>query len=566
MLYSLATGINEKSEHKMDVSNSPGAPVPDHDEGTETAGRAEPETQNHDQHLQDPVRERATDIRKLSRAVEHSPSTVVITDVQGTIEYVNPSFARLTGYALEEILGRNPRFLHSGRHDPSFYADMWTTILGGNEWRGEFVNRRKDGSLYWEWASIAPIQDETGAITHFIKVAEDITDRKHAEEALHRRVEELATLNRVAQTLATMTDLPSALQNVAETVTKILDASVTVISAFNADELEVIAWCEHEPLVSRITDPVFLANPDRPGVHEALARGKILVVPNVQAETRSPVHQDYLRAHRIQAVMLVPLQVRGTIVGLMEVGIDQPDRVSPPDQIRLTETIATNVAVAVENARLVEQAQSAAISAERQRLARDLHDAVTQTLYSAGLIAEALPRIWERSPQEARRSLIKLRQLTRGALAEMRTLLFELRPAALEEADLETLLRQLGDALSGRTRIPVSIAVEGSTDLPPEVKISLYRIAQEAFNNIAKHAGATHVSVALHRQPHEVTLRIADNGRGFDLAAVAPGRMGLGIMRERAHEIGASFRLHSLPGQGTEISVASPVQVMAHAT
>ena len=231
----------------MDVSNSPGAPVPDHDEGTETAGRAEPETQNHDQHLQDPVRERATDIRKLSRAVEHSPSTVVITDVQGTIEYVNPSFARLTGYALEEILGRNPRFLHSGRHDPSFYADMWTTILGGNEWRGEFVNRRKDGSLYWEWASIAPIQDETGAITHFIKVAEDITDRKHAEEALHQRVEELATLNRVAQTLATMTDLPSALQNVAETVTKILDASVTVISAFNADELEVIAWCEHEP-------------------------------------------------------------------------------------------------------------------------------------------------------------------------------------------------------------------------------------------------------------------------------------------------------------------------------
>jgi PAS domain S-box-containing protein len=543
----------------MDVSNSSGEPVPDHNEGTDTAGRAEPkpETPNHGQHLQDSVREPATELRKLSRAVEHSPSTVVITNVRGTIEYANPCFARLTGYALEEILGRNPRFLRSGRHDPSFYADMWSTILGGNEWRGEFVNRRKDGSLYWEWASIAPIQDETGAISHFIKVAEDITDRKHAEEALHQRVEELATLNRVSQTLATMTDLPSALQSVAETVTKSLDASVTVISAFNADELEMIALYEHEPLVPRTTDPAFLLNPERPGIHEVLARGKTLVVPNVQAKTRSPVHQDYLRAHRIQDVMLVPLQVRGTIVGLMEVGIDQPDRVPSPDQIRLTETIATNIAVAVENARLVEQAQSAAVSAERQRLARDLHDAVTQTLYSASLIAEALPRIWERNPQEARRSLIKLRQLTRGALAEMRTLLFELRPAALEEADLETLLRQLGDTLTGRTRIPVSLAIEGGTNLPSKVKIGLYRIAQEAFNNIAKHAGATQVTVALRRHPDQVVLQIADNGRGFDLAAVAPGRMGLGIMRERAHEIGASFHLQSLPGQGTEISVTS---------
>ena len=137
---------------------------------------------------------------------------------------------------------------------------------------------------------------------------------------------------------------------------------------------------------------------------------------------------------------------------------------------------------------LVQQAQQVAAAEERGRLARDLHDAVTQTIYSAALIAEALPQVWERNPDEGRRNLTKLRQLVRGALAEMRALLFELRPAALEQADLESLLRQLADALTGRTRIPVTVETEGQGDLPAEVKVACYRIAQETFNNIAKHA------------------------------------------------------------------------------
>jgi PAS domain S-box-containing protein len=550
----------------MSLTDSNSETVPDPDSRGHKIAETETHRDGLRQHLQELVQERTTELRKLSRAVEQSPSTVVITDLKGTIEYANPSFARLTGYELEEVLGQNPRFLRSGRHDPSFYQDMWTTILAGNEWRGEFVNRRKDGSLYWEWASVAPIHDEAGAITHFIKVAEDITDRKRAEEALHRRVEELATLNQVSQTLATMTDLPSALETVAETVTKILAASLTVISTPAADRLEAIAYYEHEPQVTGPTDYVFPLGEGVPGIREVLTRHKTLVVPNIQAKVRSSTHRDYLRAHGIQAAIFVPLQVRGTIIGLMEIGIDQPDRVFAPDQIRLVETIATNTAIALENARLFEQGQAAAVGAERQRLARDLHDAVTQTLYSASLIAEALPRIWERSPQEAQRSLIKLRQLTRGALAEMRTLLFELRPSALKEASLETLLQQLADALTGRTRIPVSLTIEGSTDLPPEVKMSLYRIAQEAFNNIAKHAGATQVSTALHTDSDQIILHIRDNGRGFDLAAVTPGRMGLDIMRERAHGVGASFHVQSVSGRGTEITVFWPADLPAHAS
>ncbi|TAL38518.1 MAG: PAS domain S-box protein [Spirochaetes bacterium] len=129
-------------------------------------------------------KERELTLRKLSRAIEQSPSTVVITDKHGTIEYVNPKFTKLTGYTLDEAVGKNPRILKSGTQDAPFYRDLWQTILAGNEWRGEFHNRKKNGELYWESASISPIREGNGEITHFVAVKEDVTARKAAEDAL----------------------------------------------------------------------------------------------------------------------------------------------------------------------------------------------------------------------------------------------------------------------------------------------------------------------------------------------------------------------------------------------
>jgi signal transduction histidine kinase len=193
---------------------------------------------------------------------------------------------------------------------------------------------------------------------------------------------------------------------------------------------------------------------------------------------------------------------------------------------------------------------------ERSRLARDLHDAVTQTLFSASLIADVLPRIWERNQDEGRRRLEELRQLTRGALAEMRTLLLELRPAALAEAEMGDLLRQLAESVTGRARVAVEVKEEGVCDLPPDVKVALYRIAQEALNNVAKHAGASQAQVAFACGAQEpVSLRIRDNGRGFDPASVPPEHLGLGIMRERAAAVGARLTIRSEVGRGTEIVV-----------
>ena len=138
-------------------------------------------------------------LRKLHGAVEQSQSIIVITDSKGDIEYVNPRFTELTGYTHDEAVGRNPRILKSGEHTPEFYEQLWDTITSGKEWRGEFHNRKRDGGLYWESASISPITNEDGEVTHFIAVKEDITDRRKAKEALLKSEASLAEAQRIAR-------------------------------------------------------------------------------------------------------------------------------------------------------------------------------------------------------------------------------------------------------------------------------------------------------------------------------------------------------------------------------
>jgi PAS domain S-box-containing protein len=135
------------------------------------------------------------ELRKLTRAVEQSGSTIVITDLEGDIEYVNPAFSRITGYSEQEAIGENPRILKSGEHPPEMYEEMWKTISGGEVWRGELINKKKDGQLYWEAATISPINDEAGNIVHYLAVKRDITARKQAEEAQRRYAAELEAQN-----------------------------------------------------------------------------------------------------------------------------------------------------------------------------------------------------------------------------------------------------------------------------------------------------------------------------------------------------------------------------------
>jgi two-component system nitrate/nitrite sensor histidine kinase NarX len=274
-----------------------------------------------------------------------------------------------------------------------------------------------------------------------------------------------------------------------------------------------------------------------------------------------------------RAVLSVPMIIKEEKVGALTLYYAHP-RDFEREEIDMAVSFCDQAALAIENARLREKIQEDAVIRERNRIARDLHDSVTQTLFSASLIAEVLPTIWKRDTTDAGQSLEELRQLTRAALAEMRTLLLELRPIGLAEGRLEDLLKQLAEGVSGRLRSPLEVHIEGRAMLPSEVKLVFYRVAQEALNNLAKHSNAEKGEIRLKSlaprkgvrgsadgQPansRSVHLLVRDNGCGFDPRVVTSEHMGLGIMRERALGVQASLSIYSKPGEGTEVSLVWP--------
>jgi signal transduction histidine kinase/predicted hydrocarbon binding protein len=360
--------------------------------------------------------------------------------------------------------------------------------------------------------------------------------RLHQVEQARQR--ELQILLDVAETANSSLDLD-------EIVTKTLDLLVALISASRAG---VILLDESTgqlgPYTLRPTRDIDPDNLERiiKASQEVISSGETLyIAPDFAADLREPG-------------ALLPLQTRGRILGVL--GIIGPEGTTfSPEQLALFKSIADQLGVAIENAHLFEKAEYAAVAAERNRLARDLHDAVTQTLFSSSIIAEVLPRIWDRNPDEGLRRLEELRQLTRGALSEMRTLLVELRPAALVDTDLGDLIGHQVNAFNARTRVPVDFDCNCTQNPPPEVKEMIYRIVQEVFNNISKHAEANHVMVRLVSQENRTELIIHDDGIGFDLEIAQSEGLGLGIMTERAFNVGARLEISSQIGQGTRLQL-----------
>ncbi|HMQ35453.1 MAG TPA: sensor histidine kinase, partial [Chloroflexaceae bacterium] len=216
---------------------------------------------------------------------------------------------------------------------------------------------------------------------------------------------------------------------------------------------------------------------------------------------------------------------------------------------------------ALENARLYRKAQSAAVLEERNRLARELHDSVTQQLFSMTLTSQAARAQLERNPQRVAAQLERLQETSTAALAEMRALIFQLRPPALRDQGLVAALQQHAQLLSRREGMAIGLSVVGDDRLARGIEQALYRIVQEALNNVFKHANARTVQVTLEFAGEHVRVRVADDGQGFDVAATPSGdgrHLGVLSMRERAAEIGGTMEIRSSVGSGTEVLVTVP--------
>jgi len=531
------------------------------------------------------------EIRKLSLAVEQSPTTVVVTDTQGTIQYVNPKFTEITGYTAAEAIGQNMRIMKSGETPDEVYQALWQTIAAGHKWQGELCNRKKNGELYWESIKITPIIDETGQITRYLGIKEDITEYKRAETALReardhleRRVQERTAelvmsnvrleqeiiergmaetaaeeqralaeaLRDTASALTSTLNFEEVLDRILANLGRVVQHNVGNIMLVEEDTVRVARWWGYSEQDIRAWMP---GQPtpliEVPRLQRMVETGQPLVIFDLDA---SPDYPPVPNIPRLRSFVGVPIRLEGKVIGFLNLDSDTPRNFTAAHAERLR-AFADQAAIAIQNARLYSRAQELAAIQERQRLARELHDAVSQSLFSANMIAETLPRLWERNPKRGQQALAYLRQLTKGALAEMRTLLLELRPATLLESDLGTLLRQLTEAASTRKEMDVSFKVEGQTDLPGPVKVVFYRIAQEAVNNTVKHAHASQVAIKLCAGNEGVELRVGDNGRGFDLTLVPATQLGLKIMRERAESIGAALEVNTQPGKGTEVAI-----------
>ena len=224
---------------------------------------------------------------------------------------------------------------------------------------------------------------------------------------------------------------------------------------------------------------------------------------------------------------------------------------------------ASQAAVALQNARLFQRSQELATLQERQRIARELHDAVSQTLFSSQTMAEAALRQWSKNPERARSLFADVHRMLSSALAEMRILLLELRPAALTQIGLKQLFEQYLQATLSKQNIELLLHMSDIPPLPPDVQIALYRIVQEAVNNVTKHAKAKTITVTASPNSGGLQIVVQDDGEGFDLDDTKATSLGLEIMRERAGQIGATLTIDSKRGQGTRV-IVNWTEIQAH--
>jgi len=368
-------------------------------------------------------------------------------------------------------------------------------------------------------------------------------------EQTRQRLEELKSLQRVTTALLQKLSLEEMLEIVRREACQLTGAKGCVLLALKDDgRLEVVhsggdlkSSAARIPVKDTLTGRVVLC-------------GKPLFIndPNELAQTCHPVPN-------LESLLIIPMRLKGTIVGTLDVA-NKPGGFTQ-DDIRVLSLFADGAAIAIESARLHQQAEQLAVVEERQRLARELHDSVTQSLYSVTLYAEATRMAMSAGKQDvAAENLQELHDMARQAMLDMRMLIFELHPPVLEKEGLVAALQARLAAVESRAGLQTEIHVEGAERLPLSVEEELFWIALEAFNNVVKHANARQVKVHLQFDGQNACLEIKDNGAGFDPAeARESGGMGLRGIDERAQQLKGKLEIQSAPGQGTTLRVETKI-------
>lgn len=477
---------------------------------------------------------------------------VLILDQSFRVVWCNEATEIYFGVKRENILGRDKRKLIDEDlkcvfADPDDYASRLLHAYDEGAFTDRFechvvVDEGREERWLEHWSQ--PIREgmySGGRIEQYT----DITERKMLEVAELEQRQFAEALRDIATILTSSLDLHSVLGRVFNNLYRVLphdSASITIVDDDHT-------WVATPRTDNRNDLDIVIDNPTHTHYGSYLThmyRTREPLIVHDMSVTDSSVEGSYVGA---------PIQLQSEIIGFVSVFSQQVEFFTEDDADHLV-AFAELSAIAIQNARLYTKSQDLAMIEERQRLARELHDSVSQTLFTCQAIAESALRRWDKDPSQARELLDEVYQLTATALAEMRILLLELRPKALTQIGLKQLFEQYLQPIQTRRQFEFKLAIEDIGPLPPDVQIAFYRISQEALNNIDKHANASLVEIRAGETEDRVELHITDDGAGFSVGEVNPTSLGLNIMRERADQIQADLSIDSMIGKGTQIRVS----------
>jgi len=387
-----------------------------------------------------------------------------------------------------------------------------------------------------------------------LRLQSQVTLLEEQRALLESRVREVSALVSSSALITSTLDLDRVLTLILEQLAEVVDYDRASVQMLFDGSLRIIAgrgFSHPDSVVGASFDP------SRNALARRLIEGKQPIIlddvykePSFVADPGDPT----------RSWIGVPLMVRGEVIGALALDKKQPAFYSEQDG-QTAMAFANQAAIAIENAQLYDRAREQDVLKERNRLARELHDSLSQSLFSMVLNAEAGLLFFDTEPEKARQQFQLLYETANSALKEMRTLIFELRPADLEQEGLAAVLRKHAKFVAERYGLRIDVEVKGQSRLALPIEKALYRVAQEALNNVIKHAKATEVKITLNSQENWAKLSVEDNGVGIGQNAAKPNTLGLTSMRERVEQLGGHFEIGPHPtGTGAQVRVAVPCQ------
>lgn len=508
------------------------------------------------------LRKREEEYRSLIDDVfDNAAEAVFILDKDCKIVWLNEAAENYFGVARENVLGQDKReFIrqHMSQviENPDLFAETLLRAYENNTYIDSLIYHLVDGKSgkvqeRWVEHSSKPIRAGLyagGRIEQYMDITEPV--RTEMAEREQRTLAEALSDSAVA--LTSTLDLDEVLDRILENVRYVVPhdtAKILLIDDKIARVVRVSGHNNHDPVDVRLG--VKLNIEEETYLRYMYDTGNPIAIHDIQIDS----DWAYLPGdERLHACVSAPIRLQAETIGFINLLSEEIGTLKSNHAERL-QLFSAQAAIAIQNARLYEQSRELVAVEERQRLARDLHDAVSQSLFSASVIAQSIPRLWQKNPEKVLPQLHYLDDLTQSALTEMRMLLMELRPEALRDVPLGELMNRLAAALKTRKQIAITTTFDAMPEVPLDLKIALYRIAQEALNNVSKHSQATEAHLSLTYKEDNLTLEIQDNGMGFEKEDTGLTHYGLNIMRERAEEIGGELLIESYPNKGTCVMV-----------